>query len=65
MVLFPKAAGQPLDAIIELTEVAVRISAMITAFCAAALCLIGPILVRILYGRSFAGAIGALRILAG
>jgi O-antigen/teichoic acid export membrane protein len=63
MVLFPKAAGQPLDAIVELTEVGVRISAMITAFCAAVLCLVGPILVRMLYGRSFAGAIGALRIL--
>jgi O-antigen/teichoic acid export membrane protein len=63
MVLFPKTAGQPLDAIVELTEVAVRISAMITALCAAVLCIVGPILVALLYGRSFAGASGALRIL--
>jgi O-antigen/teichoic acid export membrane protein len=63
MVLFPKAAGQPLDAIIELTEVAVRISAVITALGAAILCLVGPVLVRMLYGSSFGGAIGALRLL--
>jgi len=63
MVLFPKAAGQPLDAIVELTEVAVRISAMITALCAVTLCLIGPIFVGLLYGHPYTGAVDALRIL--
>jgi O-antigen/teichoic acid export membrane protein len=63
MVLFPKAAGQPLDAIVELTEVAVRISAMITALCAVTLCLIGPLFVGLLYGHPYTGAVDALRIL--
>jgi len=63
MVLFPKAAGQPLDEIIELTESAVRISTMITALCAASLALVGPILIGILYGHSYLSAVGALRIL--
>jgi len=63
MVLFPKAAGQKLDSIIELTESAVRISTMITALCAAFLCIVGPILIGIMYGHSYLSALSALRIL--
>ncbi len=63
MVLFPKTAGQPLQKIVELTEVAVRISAVITTLCAAIVCLVGPILVGLLYGRSYLGAVSTLRIL--
>jgi len=63
MVLFPKAAGQKLEAITELTECAVRISTMITALCAALLCIVGPILIGIMYGHSYLSAVTALRIL--
>jgi len=63
MVLFPRTAGLAPKAIIELTEVAVRIATMITALCAAALCLVGPLLVGVLYGHVYLTALGALRLL--
>ena len=63
MVLFPKTAGKPLEEIVELTEVAMRISVMITAACAAILCFLGPVLIGIMYGRPFLSAVGALRLL--
>lgn len=63
MVLFPKAAGQPPDKVLELTEVSARLSTLMTALCGLCVCVIGPLLLRLLYGREYIGAIGALRVL--
>lgn len=63
MVLFPKAAGQSPEKVLWLTERSTRISAMITVFCGACVCLSGPYLLGLLYGSEYVGATSALRIL--
>jgi O-antigen/teichoic acid export membrane protein len=63
MVLFPKAAGQSMQDVIEMTGDCVRASGLVTAACGIPVCLAGPILLRILYGKEYVGAVGAMRIL--
>jgi len=63
MVLFPKAAGQPPEKVLQLTERSTRISALITISCGALVCLTGPYLLALLYGSEYVAAAGALRIL--
>lgn len=63
MVLFPKAAGHDADKVLAMTGDAVRVSALVTAFCGGAVCIVGPLLLRLLYGQEYVSAVGALRIL--
>jgi O-antigen/teichoic acid export membrane protein len=63
MVLFPKAAGRPAEEVISLIGNSARISGLITAFSGVIVCVTGPSLLRILYGKEYVGAVEALRIL--
>ena len=63
MVLFPKAAGRSAEEVVALTGRSVRISGLITALSGILVCVMGPTLLRILYGKEYVGAVGALRIL--
>lgn len=63
MVLFPKAAGHEAERVLAMTGDAVRVSAMVTALCGGSVCIVGPLLLRLLYGREYVSAVGALRIL--
>ncbi len=63
MVLFPKAAGRSPEGVIELTGKSARLSGLVTALCGAFVCLVGPTLLRILYGTEYVAAAEALRIL--
>ncbi len=63
MVLFPKATGRSQEDIVALTGRSARISSLITAACGLFVCVAGPVLLRILYGKEYATAAGVLRIL--
>jgi O-antigen/teichoic acid export membrane protein len=63
MVLFPKAAGRSPEEVIELTGRSVRVSGLITALGGIFVCATGPTLLRILYGKQYVSAAGALRVL--
>ncbi|HEY1579033.1 MAG TPA: oligosaccharide flippase family protein [Terracidiphilus sp.] len=63
MVLFPKAAGRTHETAIALTARAARVSTSITGVCAIALMIVGPLLLRIFYGREYARSVGCLRLL--
>jgi len=63
MVLFPKAAGRLAEDIVALTGRSVRVSGLITALSGVFVCLTGPTLLGILYGKEYVNAVGALRIL--
>lgn len=63
MVLFPKATGRSREETVALTGRSARISSLITAACGLLVCVAGPMLLRILYGKEYAGAAGVLRIL--
>jgi O-antigen/teichoic acid export membrane protein len=62
-VLFPQASGRTVDEILSMTEYSTRVSTLITGACAVAAGLVGPFLLRILYGREYAGASVTLDIL--
>jgi O-antigen/teichoic acid export membrane protein len=63
MVLFPKAAGRSREEVIALTGRSARISGLVTALCGIFVSFTGPTLLRILYGKEYVGAVGALRVL--
>ena len=63
MVLFPKAAGLSAKEVVKMTGNAVRVSGLVTAVSGVIVCLGGPTLLRLLYGREYVGAVGAMRIL--
>jgi O-antigen/teichoic acid export membrane protein len=63
MVLFPKAAGAPVDAVIAMTGRAARLSTIVAAACALLPVAFGPILIRLVYGSAYGAAVSALRIL--
>jgi O-antigen/teichoic acid export membrane protein len=63
MVLFPKAAGRPVEEVVMMTGDSVRISGLVTALCGVLVCLAGPTLLRFLYGSDYVAAAGVLRIL--
>jgi len=63
MVLFPKAAGKDTETILELTELSARLSTTITAACGLFVCLIGPFLLKLLYGSEYVESVNALRVL--
>ncbi len=63
MVLFPKAAGRSEREILLMVGKAVRVSTLVTGTAAVIAALLGPLLVRLLYGSSFLIAVPTLRIL--
>lgn len=62
-VVFPKACGRPLPEVVEIVGRAVRLTAGITGAVAAIVALLGPVALRLLYGRDFVPAVSAVRIL--
>ena len=63
MVLFPRAAGRSAEEIVSMVGRAVRVTTIITAVVGAAVCLLGPTLLKLMYGSQYLSAIAALRIL--
>ncbi len=63
MVLFPKAAGRETGEILQMVGRAVRASTLVTGVAAVSAALLGPTLLRLLYGRSYLMAVPALRVL--
>ena len=63
MVLFPRAAGRAFDEVLHLVGHAVRMTTIISAGAGCAVCLLGPTLLRMMYGAQYLSAVGALRIL--
>jgi O-antigen/teichoic acid export membrane protein len=63
MVLFPKAAGQSVDKVLELTEQSARISTLITGLCCLCVSVFGFTVLRLLYGKAYTTSAGTLRLL--
>jgi O-antigen/teichoic acid export membrane protein len=63
MVLFPKAVSKSANTVLEMTGRAVRMTTLITFACGAAIVLVGPQLLTLLYGSEYRGAAAILRIL--
>ncbi|MGI4831756.1 MAG: lipopolysaccharide biosynthesis protein [Janthinobacterium lividum] len=63
MVLFPKAAGRTHGEVFALTAQSARLSTSITALCGLCVCLLGPLFLRLLYGKEYVDAVNALRVL--
>lgn len=62
-VLFPKASGLSMEMTLAMTSRAVRMSSAITFVAAVILGTVGPLLLRIFYGRAYTSSIGTLRLL--
>ena len=62
-VLLPKTAARPVEEIVALTGRAARISAALTFLAAIAVILVGPVMLHLLYGAKYMGAIPVFRIL--
>jgi O-antigen/teichoic acid export membrane protein len=62
-VLFPRASGCTADEILRMTEYATRVSTLVTGGCALVAAMVGPFMLRTLYGREYAGAAFTLEIL--
>lgn len=62
-VLFPKVAACPIKEVVALTGQAVRVSTALTFLAAIAVMILGPVLLRLLYGPEYMGAVPVLRIL--
>lgn len=63
MVLFPRAAGRSFDEVLGLVGHAVRMTTIISAAAGLAVCVLGPTLLRLMYGAQYLSAVVALRIL--
>ncbi len=63
MVLFPRIASQPVPVVLELTGQAVRSTTLLTATSGLFIVLLGPALVRLLYGPDYSDAGTVVRIL--
>ncbi len=63
VVLLPKAAARPKDEVVELTTKAARISIFLASLGAIGGIILGPILLKLLYGAEFLQATLVLRIL--
>jgi O-antigen/teichoic acid export membrane protein len=63
MVLFPKAAGRSEAEILTMVGRAVRVSTLVTGTAAITAALLGPLMVKLLYGTAFLTAVPALRVL--
>ncbi|QNI32246.1 oligosaccharide flippase family protein [Alloacidobacterium dinghuense] len=62
-VLFPKASGLPKESVLKMSEKSARVSMLVTSFFAVVVYIFGPILLRVLYGKAYMGALNAFRIL--
>lgn len=62
-VLLPKATARPLPEIISLVGRAVRVSTFLSFLCVVPLMLLGPFLLKLLYGEGFIDAAAPFRIL--
>lgn len=62
-VLLPKTAARPIAEVVAVTGMAVRISTALTTMAAAILFIVGPMLLKLLYGAEFMGAVPVFRIL--
>jgi O-antigen/teichoic acid export membrane protein len=63
MVLFPRAAGRSLEEILPMVGKAVRVSLLVTGAASVSAALLGPVLVRLLYGHAYLIAVPALYLL--
>ena len=63
MVLFPRAAGRTADEVVAMVGKAVRVTTIITAGAGIVVCLLGPTLLRLMYGVQYLSALAALRLL--
>ena len=63
IVLLPKAAARHVDDVIDITSRAVRVSTAMTVVGAVLIAFIAPVLLPVLYGKSFAAATTVARIL--
>lgn len=63
-VLFPKTAARPIEEVIALTGRAARIGMACSLFAAISAMLVVPMLLHLLYGSEFIGALPVFRILA-
>jgi O-antigen/teichoic acid export membrane protein len=62
-VLFPKASGLPKESVLKISEKSARVSLVVTSFFAIAVYVFGPILLRVLYGKAYMGALDSFRLL--
>ena len=62
-VLFPRASGRPLAAVIEMTGRAARVSTAVTCVAALTLGALGPFALTLLYSAEFSGGVTLMRIL--
>jgi O-antigen/teichoic acid export membrane protein len=63
MVLFPRASGRTAQEILTMTEFSTRVSTLMTGCCAIIAALVGPFMLKILYGPEYSGASATLDIL--
>jgi O-antigen/teichoic acid export membrane protein len=62
-VLFPKAAGNSTEKVLEMTGRAARVSMCITGVATASVAVFGPWLIKVFYGKDYTSASTCLRIL--
>jgi O-antigen/teichoic acid export membrane protein len=62
-VLFPKAAARPVEEVVTLIGRAVRVSMALSLLTSIAVMIVGPLVLRLLYGPEFIGAVPVFRIL--
>lgn len=62
-VLFPKAAARPTVEVVDLTGRATRVSTTLALLAGIVVIILGPVLLRLLYGSEFLGAVPVFRIL--
>jgi O-antigen/teichoic acid export membrane protein len=63
MVLFPRATGRSSGQVVDMVGQAVRVTTIITAAAGLLVCLLGPMLLRLMYGVQYLSALVALRVL--
>jgi len=63
MVLFPRAVNRSSHEVLAMTGKAVRITTLMTSICGIVVMAIGPVLLMLLYGKEYSGALMILRIL--
>ena len=62
-VLFPKAAARPIKEVVFITGLAARVSIAVTLLAAILVMILGPLLLRLLYGSEYVGAVAVFRVL--
>jgi len=62
-VMFPKVAARPVEEVIDLIGRAVRVSTALTLVAAIAISILGPMVLNLLYGSKYMGAVPVFRIL--